>query len=65
MFKVLLKQGNARRCEFITVHGTIQTPAFMNVATSAAIKGALSAFDLKEIGCQVMLSNTYHLHFHH
>ena len=62
MFKVLLKQGNARRCEFITVHGTIQTPAFMNVATSAAIKGALSAFDLKEIGCQVMLSNTYHLH---
>ena len=62
MFKVLLKQGNARRCEFNTVHGTVQTPAFMNVATSAAIKGALSALDLKEIGCQVMLSNTYHLH---
>ncbi|MBR4767293.1 MAG: tRNA guanosine(34) transglycosylase Tgt [Clostridia bacterium] len=62
MFKVLTKQGNARRCEFVTVHGTVQTPAFMNVATSAAIKGALSAFDLKEIGCQVMLSNTYHLH---
>ena len=62
MFKVLKKQGNARRCEFETVHGTIQTPAFMNVATCGAIKGALSAVDLKEIRCQVMLSNTYHLH---
>lgn len=62
MLTVLKKQGNARRCEFQTVHGTVQTPAFMNVATSAAIKGALSAVDLKEIGCQVMLSNTYHLH---
>ena len=62
MLTVLKKQGNARRCEFTTVHGTVQTPAFMNVATSAAIKGALSAVDLKEIGCQVMLSNTYHLH---
>ena len=62
MLTVLKKQGNARRGEFTTVHGTVQTPAFMNVATSAAIKGALSAVDLKEIGCQVMLSNTYHLH---
>ena len=62
MLTLIKKQGNARRCEFVTVHGTVQTPAFMNVATSAAIKGALSAVDLKEIGCQVMLSNTYHLH---
>ena len=62
MYKLLKKEGNARRGEFVTVHGTVQTPAFMNVATCAAIKGALSAVDLKEIGCQVMLSNTYHLH---
>ncbi|MBQ4245276.1 MAG: tRNA guanosine(34) transglycosylase Tgt [Clostridia bacterium] len=62
MFKLLKTQGTARRGEFETVHGTFQTPAFMNVATCGAIKGALSAFDLKEIGCQVMLSNTYHLH---
>ena len=62
MLTLIKKQGNARRCEFVTVHGTVQTPAFMNVATSAAIKGALSAVDLKEICCQVMLSNTYHLH---
>ncbi|MBO4894569.1 MAG: tRNA guanosine(34) transglycosylase Tgt [Clostridia bacterium] len=62
MFKLLKAQGTARRGEFETVHGTFQTPAFMNVATCGAIKGALSAFDLKEIGCQVMLSNTYHLH---
>ena len=62
MYKLLTKDGTARRGEFTTVHGTVQTPAFMNVATSAAIKGGLSAFDLKEIGCQVMLSNTYHLH---
>ena len=55
-------EGNARRCEFETVHGTVQTPAFMNVATCGAIKGALSAIDLKEIKCQIMLSNTYHLH---
>ena len=54
--------GTARRCEFETVHGTVQTPAFMNVATCGAIKGALSAHDLKEIKCQIMLSNTYHLH---
>ena len=55
-------EGTARRCEFETVHGTVQTPAFMNVATCGAIKGALSALDLKEIKCQIMLSNTYHLH---
>ena len=55
MLTVLKKQGRARRCEFKTVHGTVQTPAFMNVATSAAIKGALSTIDLKEIRCQVML----------
>ena len=62
MYKLIKKQGNARRGEFETVHGTVQTPAFMNVATCGAIKGALSAVDLEEIGCQVMLSNTYHLH---
>ncbi len=62
MYKLIKKEGNARRGEFVTVHGTVQTPAFMNVATCAAIKGGLSALDLKEIGCQVMLSNTYHLH---
>ena len=62
MLTVLKKQGRARRCEFKTVHGTVQTPAFMNVATSAAIKGALSTIDLKRIRCQVMLCNTYHLH---
>ena len=62
MFNLIKKEGNARRGEFVTVHGTVQTPAFMNVATCGAIKGALSAVDLKEIGCQVMLSNTYHLH---
>ena len=56
------KEGFARRGEFQTVHGTVQTPAFMNVATSAAIKGGLSTEDLKNIGCQVMLCNTYHLH---
>ena len=59
---LLKTQGTARRCEFETVHGTVQTPAFMNVATCGAIKGALSAIDLKEIKCQIMLSNTYHLH---
>ncbi|MBQ8029543.1 MAG: tRNA guanosine(34) transglycosylase Tgt [Clostridia bacterium] len=62
MLKVLKKEGKARRCEFETVHGTVQTPAFMNVATCGAIKGAVSALDLKDIKCQVMLSNTYHLH---
>ncbi|MBR5558667.1 MAG: tRNA guanosine(34) transglycosylase Tgt [Oscillospiraceae bacterium] len=62
MFKVLKKEGKARRSEFTTVHGTVQTPAFMNVATSAAIKGGISAFDLEDLKCQVMLCNTYHLH---
>ena len=62
MFKILKTEGKARRGEFKTVHGTIQTPVFMNVGTAAAIKGGLDAFDLKEIGCQVELSNTYHLH---
>ena len=62
MFKLIKKSNNARRGEFTTVHGTVQTPAFMNVATSAAIKGGLSAYDLKDLKCQVMLSNTYHLH---
>lgn len=61
-YKLIKNEGNARRGEFVTVHGTVQTPAFMNVATAAAIKGGLSAFDLKAIGCQVMLCNTYHLH---
>ncbi len=61
MYKIIKKQGNARRGEFNTVHGTVQTPAFMNVATSAAIKGGISAYDLKDLRCQVMLSNTYHL----
>ncbi len=62
MFKVIKTNDKARRSEFQTVHGTVQTPAFMNVATCGAIKGALSALDLKDIKCQVMLSNTYHLH---
>ena len=62
MFKLIKKQGAARRGEFKTVHGTIQTPVFMNVGTAAAIKGAVSAPELNEIKCQVELSNTYHLH---
>ena len=62
MFKLINKEGNARRGEFSTPHGTIQTPAFMNVATCGAIKGAVSALDLKNIKCQVQLCNTYHLH---
>lgn len=61
-FTVNKKDGRARLSTFKTVHGTVQTPAFMNVATVAAIKGGLSANDLKNIGCQVMLCNTYHLH---
>ncbi len=61
-YKLLKKEKSARRGEFKTVHGTIQTPVFMNVGTLAAIKGAVSSMDLKEIGCQVELSNTYHLH---
>ena len=62
MYKLLKTEGNARRGEFTTPHGTIQTPAFMNVATASAIKGGISAYDLKELRCQVMLCNTYHLH---
>ena len=62
MYRLIKKDGNARRGEFVTVHGTVQTPAFMNVATAGAIKGAVSALDLKELRCQVMLCNTYHLH---
>jgi len=62
VYKLLKKSGKVRRGEFITPHGTIQTPVFMNVGTLAAIKGAVSSMDLKEIGCQVELSNTYHLH---
>ena len=59
---VLSRTGAARRGVFETPHGTIQTPAFMNVATCGAIKGAVSAYDLAELRCQVMLCNTYHLH---
>ena len=62
MYKLIKNIGTARRGEFTTVHGKVQTPAFMNVATTGAIKGALSAQDLEDIRCQVMLSNTYHLH---
>lgn len=61
-YTLLKQEGTARRGQFETLHGTVQTPAFMNVATSAAIKGGLSTEDLKDIGCQVMLCNTYHLH---
>lgn len=62
MYKLIKTIGNARRGEFETVHGTVQTPAFMNVATCGAIKGAVSAYDLKDLKCQVQLCNTYHLH---
>lgn len=62
MYKLIKTEGNARRGEFYTVHGTVQTPAFQNVATCGAIKGGLSAYDLKDIDCQVQLCNTYHLH---
>lgn len=62
MYTLLKQEGKARRGQFETVHGTVQTPVFMNVGTSAAIKGAVSSLDLKEVGCQVELSNTYHLH---
>lgn len=61
-YTLIKTEGNARRGKFETVHGTVQTPAFMNVATCGAIKGAVSALDLKEIKCQVQLCNTYHLH---
>ena len=62
MYKLLKRDGNAKRGEFHTVHGVIQTPVFMNVGTAAAIKGAVSSIDLKGIGTQVELCNTYHLH---
>ena len=61
-YKLLKTEGRAKRAEFHTVHGTIQTPVFMNVGTIGAIKGAVSTMDLHEIGTQVELSNTYHLH---
>ena len=61
-FTLLKTEGKARRGRFETVHGTIETPVFMNVGTSAAIKGGISTMDLKEVNCQVELSNTYHLH---
>ena len=62
MFNLIKSEGAARRGEFVTPHGTFQTPAFMNVATCGAIKGAVSALDLKNLKCQVQLCNTYHLH---
>ena len=62
MFQVIKQEGSARRGVFTCPHGTVQTPVFMNVGTQAAIKGALSAQDLKTVGCQIELSNTYHLH---
>ena len=62
MYTLKKQEGHARRGEFETPHGTVQTPVFTNVGTAAAIKGALSAADLKTIGCQIELSNTYHLH---
>ena len=62
MFKILHTNGLARRGEFHTIHGTVQTPVFQNVGTVAAIKGAVSTEDLKNLGCQIELSNTYHLH---
>ena len=61
-YKLLKTEGRAKRAEFHTVHGTIQTPVFMNVGTIGAIKGAVSTMDLQQIGTQVELSNTYHLH---
>ena len=62
VFEVIRTEGKARRGVFTCAHGTVQTPVFMNVGTQGAIKGAVSALDLKEIGCQIELSNTYHLH---
>ena len=60
MYKLIKKDGMAKRGEFHTVHGVIQTPVFMNVGTAAAIKGAVSTEDLQQIKTQVQLSNTYH-----
>lgn len=62
MYQLLKTEGKARRGRFETVHGVVETPAFMNVATAGAIKGAVSAYDLKDLNCQVQLCNTYHLH---
>ena len=62
MYQLIAREGRARRGVFKTVHGTVQTPAFMNVATSAAIKGGISSYDLVDLKCQVELCNTYHLH---
>ena len=62
MFEILHTNGRARRGRFHTVHGTVETPVFQNVGTIAAIKGAVSTVDLKNLGCQIELSNTYHLH---
>ena len=61
-YELLKQEGSAKRAVFHTVHGDIQTPVFMNVGTVAAIKGAVSTADLEQIGTQVELSNTYHLH---
>lgn len=62
MYKILKEEGRAKRAEVTTVHGTVQTPVFMNVGTIAAIKGAVGTEDLNQIGTQIQLSNTYHLH---
>ena len=62
MYRIVKKDGNAKHAEFTTVHGTVQTPVFMNVGTAAAIKGAVATSDLEQIGTQIELSNTYHLH---
>ena len=62
MYELLKKDGTAKRGRLTTVHGIIETPVFMNVRTAAAIKGAVATTDLREIGTQVELSNTYHLH---
>ncbi len=62
MFQILKREGRARRGIFTCAHGTVQTPVFQNVGTQGAIKGAVSAHDLKQLGCQIELSNTYHLH---
>ena len=62
MFEIIKTEGRARRGRFTTPHGSAETPVFMNVGTQAAIKGGLSARDLRELGCQIELSNTYHLH---
>ena len=62
MYKILKQEGMAKRAHFETVHGSVETPVFMNVGTVAAIKGAVATTDLHEIGTQIELSNTYHLH---